>query len=406
MFKTVAHMAYQNAFLRKSRALLLVLMIGLSMAVMVGLEGLYDGMSQHMIEKTKRSDCGDISLFAPRYRTENSIVYHISNAGKKVALLQGMKGVKDAIWRIESEGLAQTARKSRPARVVGINLADEEKFGRYSDFLQKGSLKFGKDGAFVGNELADKLKLHLGSKVIFSMQDSSGQLQSVALRIKAIIHTTNIMLDDRAIYIPRQKLNTLLSLPPKSATQIAVLSGDTDAKTLQQQIKKAFPKLDAKRFAALYPQLKQTQQLLDVFNEISFAIVMTVVFIGILGVMYVSVLDRIREFGILLGIGYAYRYIRLQVFLEALFLALAGFILGLVLGLLFLAYLKYHGLDLSVFASGMSMFGLDSTIYAVIKPSYFVSTFFAIVTASLLSIFLPLRKIKRLNPIEVIRSIG
>ena len=88
------------------------------------------------------------------------------------------------------------------------------------------------------------------------------------------------------------------------------------------------------------------------------------------------------------------------------FTALAGFILGLVLGLLFLAYLKYHGLDLSVFASGMSMFGLDSTIYAVIKPSYFVSTFFAIVTASLLSIFLPLRKIKRLDPIEVIRSIG
>ena len=238
------------------------------------------------------------------------------------------------------------------------------------------------------------------------MQDSNGQLQSVALRIKAIIHTTNIMLDDRAIYIPRQKLNKLLSLPPQSATQIAVLSGDTGAKTLQQHIKKAFPKLDVKRFAALYPQLKQTQQLLDVFNEISFAIVMTVVFIGILGVMYVSVLDRIREFGILLGIGYAYRYIRLQVFLEALFLALAGFVLGLVLGLLFLAYLKYHGLDLSVFASGMSMFGLDSTIYAVIKPSYFVSTFFAIVIASLLSIFLPLRKIKRLNPIEVIRSIG
>ncbi len=256
------------------------------------------------------------------------------------------------------------------------------------------------------NVLADKLKLLLGSKVIFSMQDSSGQLQSVALRIKAIIHTTNIMLDDRAIYISRQKLNKLLSLPPKSATQIAVLAGDTEVKTLQQHIKKAFPKLDAKRFAALYPQLKQTQQLLDVFNEISFAIVMTVVFIGILGVMYVSVLDRIREFGILLGIGYAYRYIRLQVFLEALFLALAGFVLGSVLGLLFLVYLKYHGLDLSVFSSGMSMFGLDSTIHAVIKPGYFVSTFIAIVTASLLSIFLPLRKIKRLDPIEVIRSIG
>jgi len=406
MFKTVAHMAYQNAFLRKSRALLLVLMIGLSMAVMVGLEGLYDGMSQHMIEKTQRSDCGDISLFAHKYRIENDIDYHINNAGDKVALLQGMDGVKDAVWRIESEGLAQTARKSKPARAIGIDLASEEKFGRFSDFLQKGRLDFGKEGAFVGSTLADKLKLHLNSKVIFSMQDSNGELQSVALRIKAIIHTTNIMLDERAIFIPRQKLNRLLSLPPQSATQIAVRVENTDIGILQRRIKKMFPNLDVKRFAALYPQLKQTQQLLDVFNSISFFIVMAVVFIGILGVMYVSVLDRIREFGILLGIGYAYRYIRLQVFLEALFLSLSGFVLGTVLGLLFLTYLKYHGLDLSVFSAGMRMFGLDSTIHAVIKPSYFASTFVAIVTASLLSIFLPLRKIKQLDPIEVIRSIG
>jgi len=150
--------------------------------------------------------------------------------------------------------------------------------------------------------------------------------------------------------------------------------------------------------------MQQMQQLMDVFNEITFFIVMVVVFIGILGVMYVSILDRIREFGILLSIGYAYRYIRRQIIIEAVFLGLAGYLLGVAVGVAFLAYLKYHGLDLSVFAEGMSMFGLDSVVYATIKVSYFISTLLAIVTASLLSVILPLRKIKKLNPIEVIRN--
>jgi ABC-type antimicrobial peptide transport system permease subunit len=148
------------------------------------------------------------------------------------------------------------------------------------------------------------------------------------------------------------------------------------------------------------------QQLMDVFNAITFAIVMIVVFIGILGVMYVSILDRIREFGILLSIGYAYRYIRLQILLEALLLGLAGYLTGVVVGLSLLFYLKYQGLDLSLFAEGMAYFGMDSILYATIKSSYFVSTFFAIIAASGLSVILPLRKIKKLNPIEVIRSAG
>lgn len=406
MFRTILHMAYRNAFLRKSRAILLVLMIGMSMGVMVGLEGLYDGMSQRMIDKTMRSDSGDISLFAKQYRLENDIAYHMENADKKVALLKTLPGVRDALWRIEVNGLAQTARKSKLAKLLGIDLKSEEAFGKFSDFLQAGRLDFGKNGAFVGSEIAKKLKLHIGSKVIFTMQDSRHEIQSVALRVKAIIHTTNITLDERALFIPREKLNHLLALKANTATQIAVMRKKMPVAELQKEIEAHFLTLDVKPFVALYPQLKQMQELMTVFNQITFFIVMVVVFIGIMGVMYVSILDRIREFGILLGIGYAFRYIRVQIISEALFLGVAGYLLGTLLGLLFLSYLKYYGLDLSVFAEGMSMFGMDSVVYATIKSSYFTTTFAAILFAALLSTWLPLRKIKKLNPIEVIRNIA
>ena len=403
MFRTILRLAYKNSFLRKSRTILLILMIGSSMGVMVSLEGLYSGMSKHMIDKSKRSDSGELSLYAPHYRVEDDIKYRIQNAQSKSQQIAKIAGVSSVVTRISTQGLAQTARKSQPARVIGIDLANEERFGQYSDFLKSGRLEFGKNGAFVGKGLAKKLKLKLGSKVIFTTQDSVLDIQSTALRVKAIIDTTNMRLDEQGIFMPRERVATLLGIEADSATQIAIRSSDTPAK-LKSKIEQLYPHLEAYSFIQLYPQLKQMQSMMDIFNSITFMIVMIVVFIGILGVSYVSILDRIREFGILLSIGYSYRYIRIQIMLEALLLGFVGYILGCIIGLILLGYLTLYGLDLSAFADGMESFGMSSTIYATIEVSYFVSTLFAIILASLLSLILPLHKIKKLNPIDVIRS--
>ena len=406
MFKTILKVAGRNAFLRKTRAILLIVMIGSSMGVMIGLEGLYDGMSQHMIDKSKRSDCGELSLYAPHYRLEHDIAYRIGHAAQKIKVLEEMRGVRIALYRLKVDGLAQTANKSNPAALIGIDLPDEQRFGDFSAFIQDGELDFGGNGALIGSELAKKLKVDVGSRVIFTSQDSQNEIQSIALRIRAIIRTSNVILDDRGIYLPRTRLAHFLSVSSESATQIAVRAPEADPVLLKNNVMRHFPKLEIYTFRELYPQLKQMQELMDAFNGITFAIVMIVVFIGILGVMYVSILDRIREFGILLSIGYAYRYIRWQIMMEAVFLGLTGYLLGVLIGLALLSYLKYHGLDLSIFAEGMAFFGMDSILYATISVSYFVTTFFAILLASVLSVVLPLRKIKKLNPVEVIRSAG
>jgi ABC-type antimicrobial peptide transport system permease subunit len=131
---------------------------------------------------------------------------------------------------------------------------------------------------------------------------------------------------------------------------------------------------------------------------------MSVVFIGIFGVMYVSVLDRIREFGIMLCIGMRYKYIRMQIVLESLQIGFVGYSIGAVLGAILLLYLQEYGLDLSSFADAMQSFGYETAVYGTIKLSYFSNTFLAIMSASVLSVWIPLRKIKKLHPIDVIKA--
>ena len=401
MYKIILKLAWNNAFLRLSRTLLVILMIAVSMSMMLSIQGIYDGMTVSMIDKTKRSDCGEISLYNPDYRLNKILTNSIKGADKIRADIASRKVVRAIVTRFNVEGLSATARKSSFSNIIGINLQDEIDFGQFDAFLQKGEMILGKRGGLIGSELAKTLKIRIGSKVIFSTQDSSGEINAIRVKIKGIVQTGNIGLDTTALYIDGKRLHTFLGVQESEATQIAIR---TDSPTLEQDLQERYPKLDVKSLMELYPMLQQMKDMMAIFNSITFCIVMLVVFIGILGVMYVSILDRIREFGIMRALGMEYSTSRLQIYLEALFVGLTGYAAGAVLGLGALLYLQKYGLNLSRFADGLASFGMDTILYAHIEPIYFINTFLAIIAASLISVVLPLKKIKNLNPIDVIKA--
>jgi len=401
MYKLIIKLAFNNAFLRLSRTLLVIIMIAVSMSMMLSIQGLYDGMTLNLIEKTKRSDSGEISIYAKGYRLSKDLKDTISNTSEIQNSLYLRAEVDAIVLRFKAEGLSATARKSAFSSIIGIDLKAEERFGAFSEFLKEGKLLLGKRDVLIGSELAKTLKIKIGSKLILSTQDSSGDINSMALKVKGIIQTNNISLDSFAIYVDKTKVQKFLGVDENSATQIAIRS---TSKTLKDTLSTEYKDLDVKSFLELYPMIRQMEDIMVIFNSVTFFIVMMVVFIGIMGVMYVSILDRIREFGIMKSIGLSFKLIRLQIFLEALFVGLIGYILGAIMGYGMLYYLLHVGLDLSAYADGLESIGYSSVIYADIKSSYFTSTFIAITGASLLSVLPPLRKIKTMNVIEVIKS--
>ena len=401
MYKLIMKMAWKNSFLRPARTLLVIMMIAVSMSMLLGIQGLYDGMVKNMIDKNKRSDSGDVSLYAKEYRIEKDLKLRIKESDAIKQQIESMEGVRAVVSRITADGLVSTARKSSFASIYGISLKEEEHFGRFSEFLKEGEVSFKKRGALIGLELAKDLKLRIGSKLVFSTQDSSGEINSIALRVRGIIQTTNIGLDSKAVFADAKSIHQFLGTGQAEATQIAVMLED---EMLYSEIKANYPHLEVKSFLQLQPMIKQMQDMMVIFNSITFFIVMSVVFVGILGVMYVSILDRIREFGIVLGIGMRYKYIQFQLLMEAIFIGLLGYLGGALLGTVILIYLRDYGLDLSSFSDALEMWGYEAVITGTIKVSYFTTTFGAIIIASCLSVVIPLVKIKRLNPIEVIKA--
>jgi len=399
-------LAWLSLWRRKSRSMMVILMIALSLTGLLGIQGLYDGMITHMINTTIRSDSGEISLYAKGYRLDKGLEYRLKDLSQMKETLSKVKEVTSYAIRTQQEGLIATAHKSLGASIKGVSLANERNFGLFDTFMIKGDYSFGKNdkNALIGASLAKKLNLDIGSRVIFTAQDVKGEINSVSFRISGILKTGNPALDEYTVFVSTQKMATFLNLK-ESATQIALRIKNTkDLRKVQQELNNLFPNAEVLRWDELYPLLIQMQEIMQIFNLASYIIVFIVAALGIFGVMLVSVLERLREFSIMLAIGTPYKTVRNQILLEASFLGFIGFIAGSFLGWMMLFYMSVWGIDLSSFQEGMEAFGLNAILFADIQYYYFVQAFFAVFFATLLSVIWPLRILKKIKPIQVIQG--
>jgi ABC-type lipoprotein release transport system permease subunit len=289
---------------------------------------------------------------------------------------------------LEKEGLIATAHKSLGATLKGISLENEQTFGQLDAFITKGEYSFakGNKGALIGSALAKKLNLTIGSRVIFTAQDVTGEINSISFRISGILKTGNPSIDENSVFVSMEKMSKFLNLQ-QSATQIALRIKDTEhIKIVQKELQRLLPDTDVLRWDELYPLLIQMQELMNIFNLASYAIVFIVAALGIFGVMLVSVLERMREFSIMLAIGTPYKIVRNQIIMEASFLGLIGYMAGAFLGWCLLLYMSTAGIDMRSFEAGLELYGYSAVMYANMHLYYFFQAFFAVFFATLLSV--------------------
>ncbi|WP_373031566.1 ABC transporter permease [Sulfurovum sp.] len=406
MYKIAQYLAWLSLWRRKTRSSMVIMMIALCLSGLLGLQGLYDGMISHMINTTIRSDSGEISLYNKEYRLNKSLDYRLTPLSKYEDAFSQIKAIDAYSIRLEKEGLIATAHKSLGATLKGISLENEENFGQLNAFVTEGEYSFGKKNkeALIGSALAKKFNLSIGSRVIFTAQDVTGEINSISFRIAGILKTGNPSIDDNSVFVSMEKMSKFLNLQ-QSATQIALRIKDTEhIKIVQNELQRLLPDTDVLRWDELYPLLIQMQELMNIFNLASYAIVFIVAALGIFGVMLVSVLERMREFSIMLAIGAPYKIVRNQIIMEASFLGLIGYIAGAFLGWILLLYMSTVGVDMRSFEAGLELYGYSAVMYANMHLYYFFQAFFAVFFATLLSVIWPLRKLKKIKPIQVIQG--
>jgi ABC-type antimicrobial peptide transport system permease subunit len=153
------------------------------------------------------------------------------------------------------------------------------------------------------------------------------------------------------------------------------------------------------------PDLRRFVQLDDAGNYLFLGIILVIVALGILNTILMSVLERTREFGVILGLGLSPRLLFLMIIFETSLLALLSMILGSALGFGTHHYFATVGLNIAGFtAERLTLAGtiLDPILYSQLRPARVIGLLLIIFFVTLAAGLYPAVKASRLAPVKAI----
>jgi len=397
-------LAFKNIWRRKTRTVIIIVLISFSLTGLFFLQGLYDGMIENMIENAIKNDAGEIVVYEKDFRKTDNLKNSINDYKSKANDIRGIKHVEHVSSRITIAGVAATGRKNMGVKIIGIS-ADNKGNVLFLDQEVVDKFLKNKRNIIIGAGLAEKLKVKSGNKVVLSAQSRKGKLVSGAFRVSDIVKTGDPLVDKQAVFADFSFINSLFEMD-NTVTSIHVkVKSNTDLFLVTSEIEARFKGVfEVLPWQKRYPRIQLSKDSLIYYNAISYGVVFFVVALGVLDVILISVMERLKEFGILISIGTPYRKIASVIFLESLFTGVLGMIFGGSLGYLILIYFNKSGLDLGYFAEGMEKFGFNSVLYTDVRPEYLLYAFTAVISASLIAAVVPVIYIIRKKPLEMTRG--
>jgi putative ABC transport system permease protein len=147
------------------------------------------------------------------------------------------------------------------------------------------------------------------------------------------------------------------------------------------------------------------------FHEVMGFVILTIFFVmvaaGVANPVLMAVLERTREFGIMLALGTSQALLFRLVVAEAALLGAAGLLLGNAVGLGITAAFGRMGIDLGAFEAGLrTMPGLADVLYPVVRAERSVAISVLVFAIALLMALYPALRAATLEPVAAIRGIG
>jgi len=259
----------------------------------------------------------------------------------------------------------------------------------------------------ISRKIADKLKVKLRSKIVFTFQNAHGDMQSIAFRVSGIYKTSNGMFDEANVFVKQSDVFRYTGLPLGTVHEAAIMFSDLETcDIIAPQLKSMFPEMDVQTWDELNPILKLTLSYTDFMGLIILAIFLLALSLGIINTMLMAVLERTQELGMLGSIGMSKRKIFSMIMLETIFLTLLGGIIGIILGAITILPTLENGLDLTpLIQDNFEDWGYSSIIYPALNIQMLMEIVVLVIVAAVLSAIYPARKALKLKPLDAIKKI-
>ncbi|GMR21108.1 MAG: hypothetical protein BMS9Abin36_1707 [Gammaproteobacteria bacterium] len=400
--------AFRNIWRNPWRSVLTSGATAFGLAAFVFLYSFIDGFFEQMIDNSIDFSTAHVQIEPRGYRDDLSPALYLLQSEKLLSQAQQHPSVIAAAPRIQVEAMISSPTKTEPLILTGVDASLEPQVTKLQTVIIEG--KYLKDNdetnILLGRKLVAELDLRLGEKMVVTTQLADGSLGSGAYRLTGIYQTDNEIFDRAFGYIGLRQAQSLLSMQGKVSTialrlQKRELSQDT-AFDLNKDL--AGSNTQAQSWQEIMPVLVQMIDVTRLMFYVVLAIVFIVVAIGVTNTLFMSVMERTREFGVMLAMGTEPRLIVRMVVYESIALGLIGIVLGMLLGILLVSYYGAGGINLSGFAGATSTIpGLTDVIYPVLIIDHLWLPTVVLFITGVIAAFYPAARGARLSPVAAIR---
>ena len=396
---TLLRLAARGVMREARRSLLTASAMALGLALLMFTRSLADGGHEDWINAGVRMGAGHVLFQAPAFRESRSLDDRLSGnqagaAIKALAMLEGPLAPLATTVRLSTNGLASSASSALPVMIDGVDPETEVGSSHAAQRLTEGRYLEPGDrlSAYVGQGLAERLGLSLGSRFVLTAQATDGQIQGQLARVVGVFRTGLPEVDEGLVHIPISTARSWLGAGDDATTVGAILPASGVVPEVVQAVRSDIGTDDIQvlGWREAYPELDAALRIDDYGDYVFLAILFAIVALAVLNTVLMAVLHRKREFGVLQALGLTPAETGLVVFTEGLLLtALAG-VVGMIAGASLTWIFFRNGLDFSALMSEEMTFGgivIDPVIVPDFRLVQVLQSFFSIavvgITASI-----------------------
>jgi len=404
----IASLAWRNIWRQPTRTALSL--IGMAFAAMLLVFmlsfqfGSYDSMKENML----RINDGFGQIQPPGYKADPEITKVIHDPDGLIRELESIPQITTASARANGFVLLANGERSFAAAVAGVDPAKENRITRIPSLIKQGrALRPGDSAAIVlGDALARNLRLKVGDQVTLLGSGMDGSVAADVLKVIGIFRTGVPEIDRQIAHMPLDRFRETFVMDG-AVNEVAIIGRSLgDILKIEPRLRKIAARHDAVylNWGELQPAIKQAIRLDMTTAALMYATLVIVVVFIILNTLYMSVLERTREFGVLLAVGMKPGQIGRMVWMEIIFLSLVGVGIGIALGMGLAWYFGRVGITFEGMEQIFSQWGLPSRIYPRMTPFRVLAGPTAILVLIALAGVIPYRRVLGLEPVEAMNA--
>ena len=403
----LAALAWRNLWRRPQRTLLSLAGIVLVDALLIFVISFMVGVYGVMKETTLRIFDGYAQMQPAGWADDPTLERGIAHPLALARMARAVDGVTAAAPRVNAFAVLAHGPRSYGAAVVGVDPTAEARVSTIAGSIVQGRYLVPGDSAaaVVGEMLARDLGLAVGGQVTMLGAGRDGSAAADVLTVVGV-YRSGISDMDRAI----------LEMPLARAQDDFDMSGAANTIALGgrslEAVNAAAPALRAigRRagatlvdWAALEPALDQAITLKWATSMLLYFTLVAVVAFITLNTLLMSVLERQREFGVLLALGMRAGQVGAMVWLELLGLALLGAAVGMTLGAGATLWLQQVGIVIPGIEHVTAQFGMPERLRPTLTPFSLLVGPLALTVCIVIGGVAPWLRVRRLTPADAVR---